>query len=1825
MLRYFARAARAPLAMAFLTLALAGPLAAAERKIVTIPDADYFGGDYKTVKDVELKGCEAACIGDNQCQAFTYNTSARWCFLKNTQGEVQSFRGAIAGRIVTAATKTVNATAERKVDLAFIPKYTMDEAQRYALSLPRLTDTPSDSASVLRKRAGEALSAGRFEEAETDFAGLVTLDPADSAAWAGLASAQLGQNPDDWNRRSELRQNGTSSAINAYLTSQSEGGRLKALELVADAFTANENWKPVIKALRLALTLNASPALKERYDQVMAEHGFRIVNHQVDADAAEPRICVVFSEELPRGEDLSSFVKVSGEAGTAVSSDGSQLCVTGVRHGGRYGVTVRAGVPSADGEKLEKSADVTLYVRDRSASVHFLGRAYVLPRGKDATIPIVSVNTSEVAAEIFRVGDRGLVDVVRDERFLRQLAPYESDQLADELGEKIWSGIVSTANPLNTDVTTAIPLEDIGLDLKPGVYAMSARSKLDTQNEWGARATQWFIVSDIGIAAYSGPDGVVASLRSLSSAKALDGVPVKLVAVNNEILGEGVSDAKGLATFAPGLTRGRGGRAPALVVAETKDGDYSFLDLRKPAFDLSDRGVEGREAPGPLDVFAWTEKGIYKSGETVHAQALLRNARADAQTDLPLTLVFERPDGVEHLRTLVNDAGLGGYAHDLELAPGVQQGVWSMKVYLDPKGSPLAQKTFLVEDYQPERVDYQLDTGAKAFEFGVPTEVSLEGRFLYGAPASGQVLEGDITAAPTRSMAAYPGYKFGLTDEALYPTRDSLPEGLRTDDDGALRFAVNLPQVSPSSGLYTASLITRLVETGGRYVERRLEMPVLPGSPRVGVKPLFSDGVDEGGPADFEVIVIDGKGERQAASGLNWTLSRIETRYQWYRSDGNWAYEPVTTSERVATGKLDVAAGAPAKLSAPVKWGEYRLEVSLSGAQPAATSETFTAGWYVADAASETPDVLEVGLDKTAYRPGDTAVLRLKPQFDGIAVVNVFSDRLLSSEAVPVKAGEASVDVAITEDWGPGAYITATLYRPMDLEAKRMPARALGLSWAQVEPGDRKLAVEIEAPATMRPRNLLETTVRIANLQAGDKAYLTLAAVDVGILNLTGYKTPDPATWYFGQRRLGVELRDLYGQLIDRTAGTRGQVRSGGDGGSLLQAPPPDEEPVALFSGIVEVGADGRVPVAFDIPDFNGKLRLMAVAWTKAGVGSAERDVEVRDPVVMSASLPRFLAPGDTSRILVEIDNVDGPAGSYRFVANSDGPVSFTGATELAVDLSPGKKSELRLPVSAGEGTGDAVIELAITGPDGTSATKTLALGVRDTQPYVTTREVYSLEPGNSVSVGASALDGYRTGTVTVALAAGGAAEIDVPGLLAALDRYPYGCTEQTTSRALPLLYLNEVAESVGLGSDEALRARVTKAIQDVLANQNSGGSFGLWNSYGNTDTWLDAYVADFLVRAREKGYDVPEVAYQAALDSLQNRISYASDFSEGGEGIAYALYVLARTGRASIGDLRYYMDVKLADFATPLAKAQIAASLALYGEGERSGTGFKAAIEGLPMEKAGLFREDFGSPLRDGAGVLGYLAEARSPLSSKPVTEFVARQQAFTPVPSTQDMAWLLLAAREANEQAKAAKLALDGEVQPGKLGWTFTGGEIAAKDVELSNRGDQPTNVVLSISGQPSEPLPAGGNGFNITRTFYDLEGNEIDPTAVPYNTRMAVVIEVEPLSENNGRLLVVDRLPGGVVIDNPRLVRSGDLGALDWLTTIDQPDHVEFRTDQFVVSVDQRNFGDPVLTFAYLARAVTPGSYTLPPASVEDMYVADRGAITDTGRFEVLGPVR
>ncbi|OWK19894.1 hypothetical protein AJ88_36475 [Mesorhizobium amorphae CCBAU 01583] len=271
-----------------------------------------------------------------------------------------------------------------------------------------------------------------------------------------------------------------------------------------------------------------------------------------------------------------------------------------------------------------------------------------------------------------------------------------------------------------------------------------------------------------------------------------------------------------------------------------------------------------------------------------------------------------------------------------------------------------------------------------------------------------------------------------------------------------------------------------------------------------------------------------------------WSLVKVERNYQWYRSNNSWNYEPVTFTKSVANGQVDLSADGEATVSLPVDWGRYRLQVETADPEGPATSYEFDGGWYVSSTTTETPDGLEIALDKDTYAAGEVARLKISPHFAGELLVTIGADKLLKTVTATVPVGGSTVDIPVGDDWGAGAYITATLFRPGDAQETRMPARAIGVKWLNVDPGSKKLAVTLTPPDKTMPRQQLSLPVSVAGVQPGSNAYVMVAAVDVGILNLTNYKAPDPENWFFGQRMLGLEIRDLYGRLIDGSLGTTG-------------------------------------------------------------------------------------------------------------------------------------------------------------------------------------------------------------------------------------------------------------------------------------------------------------------------------------------------------------------------------------------------------------------------------------------------------------------------------------------------------------------------------------------------------------------------------------------------------------------------------------------------------------------------------------------------------------
>ena len=499
------------------------------------------------------------------------------------------------------------------------------------------------------------------------------------------------------------------------------------------------------------------------------------------------------------------------------------------------------------------------------------------------------------------------------------------------------------------------------------------------------------------------------------------------------------------------------------------------------------------------------------------------------------------------------------------------------------------------------------------------------------------------------------------------------------------------------------------------------------------------------------------------------------------------------------------------------------------------TSIQFDVGWY-SDGSADTPDLLETSIDKPDYRSRrHPMIVSVNARTVGKLTMDVsrrpavdHPNRRRQGRHV---AGQNPDRQGLGHRGLCGGNTAAT---SLTSPHSGVPGRAIGIKWFGIDRTARTLSVNLSPPTLVRPSTTLRLPAKIGGLSPGEDAKIVVAAVDVGILNLTNYKPPAPDDYYLGQRRMTSEIRDLYGQLIDGMEGTRGQLRTGGDSaGAELQGSPPTQKPLALYSGIVTVAADGTAEVSFDIPEFAGTARVMAVAWSATKLGRATVDVTVRDPVVLTATLPRFLLTGDQGTLTFDLDNVEGPPGDYTINVKTSGPVKVAGNATTTIKLAAKQRRSMALTLGAGGFSGATQFDIDIKGPNGLTVARHYDLEVEPATQILARRSVRTLSKGESLTLTLDMLSDLVAGTGGVSVSVGLSSALDAASVLKALDRYPFGCSEQITSRTMPLLYVNDLAANAHLAMDTSVDDLIKSSIERLLARQGSNGSFGLWSSGG--------------------------------------------------------------------------------------------------------------------------------------------------------------------------------------------------------------------------------------------------------------------------------------------------------------------------------------------------------------------------------------------------------
>ncbi|MEJ0016588.1 MAG: MG2 domain-containing protein [Acetobacteraceae bacterium] len=927
------------------------------------------------------------------------------------------------------------------------------------------------------------------------------------AQWLSLAEAQMRRTPPEAARALQ-------AAWQNFSGSETGAAELPSLLLMADALKALNRPTQAIQALEAAVERAPdNKAIAQRLDETRRATGILVRRVTTEADAEPPRACIGFTVAPVRRDDFHAedWVRLDPPVpGAAVTREGDLICVSGLPSGATTRVLLRAGMPGESGLSLVKDTALNVAMANRRPRIDFDTRMFVLPRGQMPAIDLSTVNLSSVKLTLARLTERNVVAFVRNARLGQPVDSWDADRIGEQSGRIVWQGSADVPRwQANRSTHTALPMPDALASAGPGLYALIVTAGDGTPN--APTAVQMILRTDFAPTIWRGTDGLTVQVRGYSDVQPRAGATLRLLAENNEVLGEATTDADGFGRFAAPLLQGEGPVAPRAL--EVMGGeDYTMLDLTSAAFDLSDRGVTGLPHPGPLDAYVWLDRGIFRPGETAQVMALLRDA-AGRPADVPVHVIVKRPNGQVFLDATPARAAEASVHLPVALSSGAPAGTWTIEVKADPGLPPIGRAEFRVDAFVPDRMAVDLGAPSGPIVAGRPYSLPVTARFLYGAPAAGLTGQAQmrlvVDPAPFPALA---GYRIGLIDETYAPDSQDLPLP-DTDAQGRTTLEIPLPRAPDSTHALKASLSVGVNDPSGHASLASTEIPVRPAGRLIGIKPEFAgSAVDAGTEAAFTIAAVGPDGARVP---LRAKLRLVRERPRLAPGDGAAAWRgtrrcggTIRCRRRWWTSRLPRRCASPrSSISAATGSRCWRMAAwprPPCGSAPAGcrrTIRTCRTRWMCP---------LTAGPTRRAIRRASISPRPLPARRPCWCCRTACT--ACATSRWP-KAG-TDVEVPVSADWGPGAYVTVHVFRTA-ADAKSRPGRAIGLAWVGIDPGTRKLPMAFEVPDKYPPRG--RATVR---LRTAPGAWVSLAAVDEGILRLTSFASPDPTDHFLGRRRL---------------------------------------------------------------------------------------------------------------------------------------------------------------------------------------------------------------------------------------------------------------------------------------------------------------------------------------------------------------------------------------------------------------------------------------------------------------------------------------------------------------------------------------------------------------------------------------------------------------------------------------------------------------------------------------------------------------------------------
>jgi len=1576
---------------------------------------------------------------------------------------------------------------------------------------------------------------------------------------------------------------------------------------------------------------------------------------------------IQFSEPVGIGQDLTGMITLGSFSDLRFTIDGSQVKIyTPEALLGNYTLTVNKGIVNSNEKVLNNGTTANLVFDNKLPSVTIAGSGTILPNSGKLVLPFEAINLKAVDISIVKVYENNLPQFFQTNNYkeaseLRRVGKpllqkrmrldedktlnlhkknrfvLDLDQIIKTEPGAMYRVTISFRRSYNilkcagTDDVSEKETEnneDYGYSQKidedddfwnnyeryyTANYSWNDKDNpctpsYYTNDRWASRN---LLVSNIGLIVKRGNDNsMLVVATDLLTTKGLSGASIELLDYQRQVIMTAKTDGDGMVSF-------DSKRKPFLLIAKHGD-ERGYLKLDDGnSLPLSRFDVGGDVVQNGLKGLIYGERGVWRPGDSLYLSFILEDKLKKLPPSYPVTFELYNPQG-QLVKKLISGSSLNGfYSFRTATESTAPTGNWLAKV---KAGGASFQKTIKIETVMPNRLKIAFDIGNRKYlGTGSVSTAALSANWLFGSPGKNLKAKVDVNLNTMQTtFAGFDGYSFDNPTVSFVSQVKTIFEG-RLNEQGMASVNTNLNENTTAPGMLKANFTTKVFEAGGNFSIDNFSIPYHVFNNYYGIKApegeKLSGMLVTGKDHRFDLVNVDRNGKLVGgAKQVVVELYKVQWRWWWEQDDQNSfanftqnQYNKLVSKETVS---LNNGKGNwNLKINEP-EWGRYLILVrDLNGGHVTGKSVYVDwPGWAQREQSANPTEasMLSFTANKTKFKVGEDIVLTIPSGKNGRALISIENgSRVLKTFWTDTQAGQTQFKFKAEANMAPNVFANITLLQPHAQTVNDLPIRMYGAIPLIIENPETILKPIIKMADKIKPET--ENTITVSE-QNGKAMTYTIALVDEGLLDLTRFKTPDPHAVFYAREGLGVKTWDLFDYVLGAWGGNLERILSiGGDGSvnrNLNPAKANRFSPVVKYMGPFALGKGDSKTHKFKLPQYIGAVRAMVVAGQDGAYGFAEKSVQVKKPLMVLATVPRVIGPGESFTLPVTIFATE-PNLKKVAVQLQVQHLNVTGNKSVSLTYKQPGEQMAYFQITVPEITGIAKIKvIAQSGAEKTAYD--VELDIRNPNPYVTNVSSAVVEPGKSWSVNYSPVG--IAGTNSGAIELSSVPPIDLKKRLGYLMQYPHGCVEQTTSSVFPQLFLNKITPLTAKQKASAER-NIKAGINRLRGFQTPDGGLAYWPGEPAADEWGTNYAGHFLVEAQTAGYTIPVGMLDEVLRYEKSKavswVPNSTNFYGGDLSQAYRLYVLALARKPEMAAMN---RLRAFEYLSPAAKWRLAAAYQLAGQASAAA----ALVKGLDVVIAPYTQLSgtYGSESRDEAMILETLTLMGQKGRAAQLLQILAAKLGKDEWYSTQTTAYSLLAIAKfcgSNTASSNLKYSFEADQKKG----TFSGNQYF-NSIPLTFKGRTATVINTSktvlfgrliLQGQPAAGqnnfLPNNAEILDLAVSYKLLNGKPIDPAIL----KQGLDFYAEVTIKNPGKMGFYEQMaltqifPSGWEIINTRINDNESIIASSPYT------YRDIRDDRVFTYFNLRE--NETVTYKVLLNASYIGKYYLSAVQCEAMY--------------------